>query len=481
MSSATLITLTQHRVAWLEQIVLRITGTPHLVFNSSYSFCESTGPLPFVQSYDHELKHAHLVGRYNPNGCSYNDDRESFSQEENKSFSEIYTGSDILLYLCVEHGIDLDSEFVATDSSNGHTGRRLVSKLTKSQAIDRLAYMSVIRDELNLILQSIRFCDELSYRTCYIPTSRKMCLNHYGERFDKNGKTERRFLPFFFYPFHLKSVWERMGAISNLKHLRSYWGKVVPTKSGEKMNTHAAISLADEIYTALNDRLCQIKQQQVDSLDPVFLLGIKWPTKVDALMFAHLAEAMSEIRLFPLFSRHDALVTFFRYMFNTYFGPDYRFGSKTVVKLKPNEYLETKDLEELVLNNNCANFMNASGCAIYDSVRSDLASVLKLNVDKESLLISAQRQKITGVETIQRWLLDGGFPSEEKMYVPTFRGKSEAKGRHRDSATQHTSESDGVDTQVVIMNLREERKKDDFLWLSCIAAGVVGILMISRQ
>ena len=40
---------------------------------------------------------------------------------------------------------------------------------------------------------------------------------------------------------------------------------ISPPRSILLMNTHAAISLADEIYTALNDRLCQIKQQQVDS------------------------------------------------------------------------------------------------------------------------------------------------------------------------------------------------------------------------
>lgn len=43
-----MVKLTQHRVAWFEQIVLRMNYIPHSVENSGYAASESTGGLPYL-------------------------------------------------------------------------------------------------------------------------------------------------------------------------------------------------------------------------------------------------------------------------------------------------------------------------------------------------------------------------------------------------------------------------------------------------
>lgn len=61
--------LYQFRPSFQEQLVLRITKTPHLVFNSSYACTETTGALPYLL----DLNSKAMIGKRNPgdiNGAS---------------------------------------------------------------------------------------------------------------------------------------------------------------------------------------------------------------------------------------------------------------------------------------------------------------------------------------------------------------------------------------------------------------------------
>jgi hypothetical protein len=495
-----LLTLTQHRVAWLEQIVLRIKGVPHVVLNSPYSFCEATGPLPFVQSYDCNLKHSFLVGRTNPSIYCY----DASTAGENSNTSPGCSGSDILLYLRMEHNVDLDCDLALPTSSNTNGGgevdeqRRqlLVSKLTTSQRSDRLAYLSLIREELHPILQVIRYCDEVSYNTCHLPTSRQLMLCCNGNRVFPSKKG--LFTTLLYHPLHyLQSFLERSRALSKLRRhsVRSYcWGNIFPTTTtatwGEQLNLYAAIAHIDEIYAGINDRLVTTpKGQQQKDEQPTFLLGTSYPTNVDAALFAHLAEAITDIHILPILSQYEALITFFRYMFNTYFGPNYRFPATS------HGAEDATYLEELVKSNNVTNYVNASGASIYNTIQSDLASLLWLNLDKESLweAAAAQHQQqqnhynnLGGGETIHRWLMEGGIfpPDEEKMYGPSFRVRRK-RAPTEDAAANAQHNTDDTHQQQkmesLMEKLQQERKNDDILWLSCIAATLVGAIIISRQ
>lgn len=488
-----LLKLTQHRVAWLEQLVLRIKGIPHVVLNSPYSFCEATGPLPFVQGFDQNLKYSFLVGRTH----SISSTREERNPPVAPSSSPGCSSSDILLYLRLEHNIDLDCDVVMDDDG---VGSRLVSKLTMLQCSDRLAYLSLIQEDLHPTFQSIQFCDEISYNTCYLPTARQiMSIN-------KDTTWFHNLISVLYQPLHnLQSYFQRTRALSELQSRKSSYSwrnKILFTKACRQPQVQflAAMSHLNDIYSVLNDRLkmnCTEPVQDAADLQlrqPFFLLGTSYPTNVDAVLFAHLAEAITDIHVLPILSQYETLMEFFQMIFHTYFGPNYRFPSSS-----HNEEEEHREcLEELVKRNNASNYQNASGTNVYNSIQVDVASILRANLDRKSLWDAAVAQQqqydrfYGGGETIHRWLMEGGmFPEsdDEKLYGPVFCNGKKQQSQKKDETTMHNSTNSRQDSsyqqqqkmESMMEKLQQERKNDDKLWLSCIAATLVGAILISRQ
>lgn len=488
-----LITLTQHRVAWLEQLVLRIKGIPHVVLNSPYSSCEATGPLPFIQGYDKNLKHCFLVGRTHPT----NTRNESCDYPTIPSSSPGCSSSDILLFLRVEHNIDLDCDLVMDDGDSSSTGPSLVSKLTVSQCSDRLAYFSLIQEDLHPTFQAIQFCDEMSYNTCYLPTSKqimktmttKTCTN-------KDNKYFFNLISVLYHPLHyLQSFFQRAKAVSYIQSRYSshFWkNNILFTKKTcgqQQVHFLAAISHINDIYSILNNRLKMNSTLQVEEdgdggrgrqqQQPWFLLGTLYPTNVDAVLFAHLAEALTDVHVLPILSQYETLMDFFQIIFHTYFGPNYRFPLTAT-----NEEVDKDCLEELVKRNNATNYQNASGTHVYNSIQVDVASILRLHLDKNSLWDAAvvQQQQYDhfygGGETIHRWLMDGGiFPEnhDEKLYGPAFvHRKQQQQSKRDDETTAHYSKASHQEASY-----QEQRKNDDILWLKWIAVTLVGAIFIS--
>jgi hypothetical protein len=124
--------LVQHRVAWLEQLVLRIADIPYVVVNSPYASMEATGPLPYLKDFS-SSKQPVLVGRYHPNGPR---------RAETTS---------IIDYLQTERGLDLYKELVTTpeQKSQYHMIKTLVEQ------------------QLNPVLAFLRYGDDDAWRQVY--------------------------------------------------------------------------------------------------------------------------------------------------------------------------------------------------------------------------------------------------------------------------------------------------------------------------
>ena len=99
--SLSLMILAQHRVAWYEQMVLRMTYQPHNVRNSGYSVMESTGPLPYLLDMSPSMSmttsssgidndNPALIGRNQPGGMG----SRFFQQMNSKSSSSSNNNDD---------------------------------------------------------------------------------------------------------------------------------------------------------------------------------------------------------------------------------------------------------------------------------------------------------------------------------------------------------------------------------------------------
>ena len=82
-----------------------------------------------------------------------------------------------------------------------------------------------------------------------------------------------------------------------------------------KVNVHRAMEFADVYYTTLETKLAS-------SSSPYFF-GNNNPSYIDAILFAHLAEAVCDVHLVLVLARHTKLVRYFQKIYDMYFGIDY--------------------------------------------------------------------------------------------------------------------------------------------------------------
>jgi hypothetical protein len=113
-------------------------------------------------------------------------------------------------------------------------------------------------------------------------------------------------------------------------YLSNYSGSGGGNTSG--VNVQRAMELADSYYSSLECAFNsapsissptaeeEVEQQQQQC---IYLFGAIEPTYLDALLFAHLAEAMCDIHLVLVLSKHNKLIKYFDILYNTYFGNEY--------------------------------------------------------------------------------------------------------------------------------------------------------------
>lgn len=253
--------LTQFRPAWTEQLVLLIMKIPYVVVNSNHVTHEATGPLPYLK--DHHSEDATgaaqppvLVGRHHPS---------------NIATPNPVAQNHILEYLKQARNVDLDRSLATSE-------HRALSK----------CFMNLIENELNPILQYLRYEDHDAWEQVY----RRQYLNATSPRSHS-------------WIAHLH------GRFQACLERATYRRRLVEVT--RTMTVPRAVERAKEAYTALE---LQLQRHGGPHLMNVGSL----PTLVDAVLWAHLAEALCDVHLVVVLADYPKLVKYFQDVYQRYFG-----------------------------------------------------------------------------------------------------------------------------------------------------------------
>ena len=408
--------LAQHRVAWYEQMVLRMTYRPHSVRNSKYSVMESTGPLPYLLDMSPSMSSGidnddpALMGRNQPGGMG----SRFFQQMNSKSSSSSNNDDDG----DSNNNCAATTETTATFMSSGsHIVDYLQSKchpLPPPPGILNgghvMAYETLIRDRLEYILLALRYGHSPTWTSMYRNQCIRASLDHTHEitvamddaGMKEYGNTDTRRRGYFVFPLWswyqtyverkvamssiLPTIYDkttlstrsglsielfryndhRDGAITKNNNndddddddddkdeeeaihqhhpFSSYLSNYSGSGGGDAcgVNVHRAMELADSYYSSLECALIIVastppttdenqseekendhKKEEQQHQQCTYLLGAIQPTHLDALLFAHLAEAMCDVHLVLVLSKHVKLMKYFDLLYNTYFGNGY--------------------------------------------------------------------------------------------------------------------------------------------------------------
>jgi len=186
--------LYQFRPSFQEQLVLRITKTPHLVFNSSYASTETTGPLPYLLDLDCKA----MIGKRNPG-----DNNEV---------------SNIVSYL--------------TKSSTWH------NRLSKEKEQLSHLYTCMLEQELNVCLRLLRYGDSRLWDDVY----KEQCIfASLQPNAETKGPTR------FFNPVSSFQAWsERAVALKKLRFSNEH------LFTDKEVNIDSTLKLAKSCYQTLD-------------------------------------------------------------------------------------------------------------------------------------------------------------------------------------------------------------------------------------
>ena len=270
------IVLTQHRPAWLEQMVLRIAGIPHIVINSKYISNEATGQLPYLSDCI-PSKPPILVGRDHPTNLETN------TTTSNNS---------ILAYLQDYRDVDLDRQASLTSDTQRGLSR---------------CFQMMIHSELSNIMLYLRYEDsdsswEQVYRKQYIEASNIIIPNK--------------------EPLSTNEIRKNSWVMQLRGRLQASMERAVERKrllgfDGEKNSIKKLLQRANDAYSTLDNQLSETNK---NTTKQNYLLGTERPALVDVLLWAHLAEALCDVHLVVLLASHPNLVKYFQHMYRTYFS-----------------------------------------------------------------------------------------------------------------------------------------------------------------
>ena len=295
------IVLVQYRPAWLEQLVLRIAGIPHVVVNFSYASTESTGPLPFLRdSLQHTASESPssspvLVGRNHPRlrvaKAEDNGDGESVfvpidGEEESSSLGAIRQGNSILEYLKSQKGVNLDAHWLEPKSGED----AIKSKMSLSNLF------SVMIDNLQKHLMTLRYEDRNAwslYRAQCFSASRSGAAINSSYRHSK---------------------------IPTARGLYQAWSERVLSRKalllgGKGVSLEKAKMETRKAYEVLEHFLRQRDK------DDYYILGTPQPALIDAILWAYLAEAICDVNLVLILADFPLLVRYFQFIYDKYFLP----------------------------------------------------------------------------------------------------------------------------------------------------------------
>ncbi|KAL3788810.1 hypothetical protein HJC23_006263 [Cyclotella cryptica] len=551
--------LTQHRPAWLEQIVLRMCYIPHAVRNSSYSAEESAGALPNLldlqcgksivkngaSSWNEEMSQwtkalsrldkPVLIGRNHPGGlgsCFYNQHHELSKASQPMSLSFIPSGSHIVDYLRMSHG-----------DVHGHI---------LFEHVDVQPYTILIQEKLDYILLALRYGNDPAWEMVYRPQCIQASLDPDGERFRSNlekstaESSPKRVVKSFFslwtwyqtyserslalynlipssysvhpsthgvlalelfrYNDHRYSHKSKNAESANLTkeekiHQHHPFSSYLPSYSGVgggdsgKVNVYRAMEYADVYYTTLEEKMTSTPETS-----PYFF-GTEKPCYFDALLFAHLAEAICDVYLVLILAKHSRLVQYFQRMYDQYFGNDY-------VKLFESRHGGNTDWIRV------NNFVNA--CNAFNRIPESIPAKRTLSPEDASemshaiqlmqqlavhchqldeALKDAARSRL---ESGEKHVLEGYHrpmgPNLYKWLLGFWDGKRSDKNSssyiHEDQADRHTTEDSNDEFKKDDVNrkwkeqmerMERDKRNSDETWVMGVIVAVFATVMISAS
>ncbi len=575
--------LTQYRVAWFEQLVLRMNYIPHVVTNSGYAASESTGALPSfldlssIDSNDVESCSSNklpnkpvLIGRNQPGGLGSNffhhQCHESSSSLSHHHISScfIHSGSHIVDYLRRKYLNITENNILFPEQLVGSPGEDM-KKEGQQLHIDAMAYESMIQDKLNYILLALRYGSDPAWEGVYKRQHIRATLDPNSAAYAKTGSVISKTREFVSFWARYQAYSERLLALHNLlpsshalmslsthgglafelfryndyrqahvssskgscdanidteeesatentvhqhhpySSLIASYGGVGGGDSG-RVNVYRAMELAGSYYAALENRLVASSSQKCCDDDrnvgkrerAAYLLGSDKPSYVDALLFAHLAEALCDIHLVLVLAKHPHLTRYFQRMYDHYFGDEY-------VTAWQNHSSQQGSAEnsDWIQNNNMVNALNAfnqipepnatskSNQSSNESARYDNNMVHAIQLMQqiaihcheldEALRDASALRNTEGKE--KSVLRNSHRPVGARLYYWLMGDEVSFWGSGGD--TRATPVADGEMTeeksrhQEQLNRMKRDRRSHDELWLSGVFMTVVAAFIIS--
>ncbi|KAL7536099.1 hypothetical protein ACHAXR_011244 [Thalassiosira sp. AJA248-18] len=587
--------LTQHRVAWFEQIVLRMNFIPHNVQNSGYSAVESTGGLPCLLDVSPKKEHEGgdgnldnaaewaralsklnkpvLIGRNQPGGLgsyffhhSHENSKSSSSPNLDPSWS-LPSGSHIVDYLRLKHSHTMMDNLLFPEHL----------KEGGQSPGDAMAYEALIQEKLNYILLALRYGNDPAWDGVYRPQSIRAALDPNGDYAAANAGAKRK--SFFPLCAWYQAYSERSLALHNLipsthtmspsthgglalelfryndyrhsslsrssksdeedddveereLHQHHPFSSLFPSHGGVgggdtgKVNVCRALEVADIYYASLEKKMTSLPHSD-QSEQPAFFLGTEKPTYIDVLLFSHLTEALCDVHLVLVLSKHSRLMKYFQWMYDQYFGEDYTAAWQSRY---PGE--GASESADWIRKNNVVNALNSfnqipeatstmhssKNIEPVDDNGHDMVHAIHLmqkmavhcNELDEALRDAAALRTIEGQEKavlesyhrpigsrLYRWLMGG-----EISFWGSGQSKKNAEaaaddGINKDSNGDHDSDSqsgDGTDREPSpeeddkqrtmrehVKRMKRDRRTHDEVWLSGVVVAVVAAFVISSS
>ena len=388
------------------------------------------------------------------------------------------------------------------------------------------AYTTLIQ-KLDYILLSLRYGHDPAWENVYKLQCAQACLDPNGERLasDKKGAKPKRSFLWTWYqtysertlalqnllphsysmPFSTHGMLTlelfryndyRHGKDSNESsndkediHQHHNLSSLFPSHGGVgggdsgRVNVHRAMEYANAYYSTLEEKLASLSD------DSPHFFGTDKPSYVDALLFAHLAEAICNVHLILVLAKHSRLIRYFQRLYDLYFGKDY--------------ILSFMGDKEWITNNNVANACNAYNqipaapekknaenvpemshaidlmqrlavhCHQLDEALKDAAR-LRLDLGEKEVLDSYQRPVGSN---LYRYCLKGGFWGSSKKDVDAHDNNGCEAEEEKDDASNDDDVHRKWKAQMEQMK-RAERRRDE-TWIMGVVVAVLGSFLIS--
>jgi hypothetical protein len=401
--------LTQFKPAWFEQLILRMAGITHTIINSKYAATEATGPLPC-------LRHGTaLVGRHHPyphhTNTSTTIPTDNVDSQCNPHATPIVPNN----HSSKNHILNYLQEYCNEFDLHIPHDKRAQSHLL----------VSLITDKLQPALQVLTFADQNAWEQLYRPQYLKA------------------------------SSGSPLGARFQTWSLR-----VMTTKKYNHLDLATCKADVRECY----DTLEMLLEQNATTGT---LLGTSLPTTTDALLWAHLADALSDVYIVNILIDYPRMATFFQSIYQKYFLDFSTTPTTTKDGTCPTIEIVGDNCFLLPLEQSRNHNNYSSSCFDYTT---SLELMQSLRPDLRQLLATAKEIRQGEIQPSHKsrdllttWCLGGDL----------FEGSRNNNKNNRDK-------NEPTDESSQQQKLRKEHKTNDELWISSVV-GVTALILIFGQ